>query len=137
MTREQAIKIIRKELLCVDRDNCKREECKSCDLVMPSKEPIIEAYKMAIKALENQCPSKGVDCDDCPANKPKSKVGKWIVDHDAFSEINGYKLTCHCSECNHKKVFYDNKSITTPTLKNASFIYNYCPNCGAKMESEE
>lgn len=54
MDREKAIEIIRKELLCVDRDTCKREECKSCDLVMPSKEPIIEAYKMAIKALEQE-----------------------------------------------------------------------------------
>lgn len=54
MDREKAIEIIRKELLCVDRDTCKREECKSCDLVMPSKEPIIEAYQMAIKALEQQ-----------------------------------------------------------------------------------
>jgi ribosomal protein S27E len=75
--------------------------------------------------------------NELPPIQPKAKVGKWIVDQDAFSEINGYILKCHCSECNHKKEFYDHKSITTPTLKNVSYIYNYCPDCGAKMEVEE
>ena len=54
MTNEEAIAIIRKEYLCVDR-NCNIERsCSKCDLVMPSKEPILQAYKMAIKALERE-----------------------------------------------------------------------------------
>lgn len=48
-----AIAIIRKEILCVSRNDCKREECKNCDLVMPSEKPIIEAFSMAIQALED------------------------------------------------------------------------------------
>jgi hypothetical protein len=52
MTREEAIAIIRKEYLCVDRDCDIEKNCGRCDLMMPSKEPILEAYKMAIQALE-------------------------------------------------------------------------------------
>lgn len=52
MNREQAIAIIRKEYLCVDRDCDIEKNCGKCDLMMPNKEPILEAYKMAIKALE-------------------------------------------------------------------------------------
>ena len=50
--REQAIAIIRKEYLCVDRDCDIERNCGKCDLMMPSKEPILEAYKMAMDALE-------------------------------------------------------------------------------------
>ena len=52
MTNEEAITIIRKEYLCVDRDCDIDRSCGKCDLMMPTKEPILEAYKMAIKALE-------------------------------------------------------------------------------------
>jgi hypothetical protein len=54
MERDEAIAIIRKEYLCVDRDCGIEKNCGKCDLVMPSKEPILEAYKMAIKALEHE-----------------------------------------------------------------------------------
>lgn len=54
MTRDEAKAIIRKEYLCVDRDCGIEKKCGKCDLVMPSKEPILEAYKMAIKALEQE-----------------------------------------------------------------------------------
>ena len=51
MTREEAIEIIKKEYSCVNRDCDIERSCGKCDLVMPDKEPILEAYKMAIKAL--------------------------------------------------------------------------------------
>ena len=51
MTNEEAIAIIRKEYLCVDRDCDIERSCGKCDLAMPSKEPILQAYKLAIKAL--------------------------------------------------------------------------------------
>ena len=66
MTRAEAITIIKREYSCVNR-NCDIERsCGKCDLVMPDKEPILEAYKMAIKALEQEpfinkpCVSSGV-----------------------------------------------------------------------------
>ena len=54
MTRENAIAIIRKEYLCVDRDCDIERSCGKCDFMMPSKKPILEAYKAAIKALEQE-----------------------------------------------------------------------------------
>ena len=54
MTREEAIALIRKEYLCVSRDCDIERSCGKCDLVMPSKEPILQAYDMAIKALDQQ-----------------------------------------------------------------------------------
>ncbi len=52
MTNEEAIAIIRNEYKCVDRDCDIERSCGKCDLMMPSKEPILEAYKLAIKAIE-------------------------------------------------------------------------------------
>ena len=54
MTREEAIAIIRKEYLCVDRDCDIERSCGKCDLMIPSKEPILEAYKVAIEALAQE-----------------------------------------------------------------------------------
>lgn len=102
-------------------------------------ESMIEALDMAIKALEQQ------PCEDCisreavekitweepsyadglnvltevrdkirqlPSVTPKQKVGKW-------EELpNGYE----CSECGILRA------------KGRTGKYNYCPNCGAKME---
>ena len=52
--REQAIAIIRREYLCVDRDCDIEKNCGRCDLMMPRKEPILQAYKMAMDALEQE-----------------------------------------------------------------------------------
>lgn len=61
MNREEAIAIIRKEYLCVDRDCDIERNCGKCDLMMPSKEPILEAYRMAIKALEQEPCGNAID----------------------------------------------------------------------------
>ena len=54
MTREEAIEIIRKEYACVDADCDIERNCGRCELHMPSKEPILKAYEMAISALEQE-----------------------------------------------------------------------------------
>jgi hypothetical protein len=74
MNREEAIAIIRKEYLCVDRDCDIERSCGKCDLMMPSKEPILEAYSMAIKALEQ---TRWVPVTERPAVNP-TKTEKWI-----------------------------------------------------------
>ena len=53
MTREQAAEIIRKEYKCVDRDCDIERSCGKCDLMMPSKEPILQAYELAIQAIHD------------------------------------------------------------------------------------
>lgn len=94
MTKTEAKEIIRKEYLCVERDCDIERSCGKCDLMMPSKEPILEAYKVAIKALEQE-PKTGAGqvystgdmpeykvtttCDDC---KYKPKQGEWISVED-------------------------------------------------------
>ena len=74
MTVEEAVSIIDREYSCVDRECNIERSCGKCDLMMPSKEPILEAYKMAIEALEQQ----------------ELKMGQWQRD------LYGTYL---CSEC--------------------------------------
>ena len=73
MTKEEAKAIIRKEYLCVDRDCDIERSCGKCDLMMPSKEPILQAYKMAMYALEQE-----------------PKTGHWIWQTEDIYQ---------CSEC--------------------------------------
>ena len=143
MTSEEAVAIIRKEYLCVDRDCDIERSCGKCDLVMPSKEPILEAYKMAIKALEQEpcedaisrqevlsCYQAIRDMGDLgkvkdvvlvdnikmlPSVQPKAKMGKWIP---IYGNVK-------CSVCGNVK---DGRSVGKAT--------HYCDFCGAKMESE-
>jgi hypothetical protein len=76
MTREDAIKIIRKEYACVDADCDIERSCGKCYLMMPSKEPILKAYDIAIKALENIGHLKDRPCDVCEFHK-ENGCCKW------------------------------------------------------------
>ena len=81
-----------------------------------------EALDMAIKALEqesyNSLRTFRIDSlDSLPAVFPKIRTGKWITNGTQDSMIGEeYK----CSICN--KVFILDHN------------FNYCPNCGTKME---
>jgi hypothetical protein len=137
MTNAEAIAIIRKEYLCVDRDCDIEKNCGRCDLMMPSKEPILEAYKMAIQALEQEPCEDAVsrkalishiekqsrewgedydaqqilgDIEDMPSVKPQT--GHWIIMGDRYIK---------CSECGHI------------TKTESPDIYNFCMVCGANM----
>ena len=57
--------------------------------------------------------------------EPERKTGTFIgTEYDGFSDGNPVYYEWECSECGC--VFEDEE----PT-------YNYCPNCGAKMEGEQ
>ena len=60
MTPQQAIEVLKTEIQCVRNINCDRSECKSCHLVMQEQD-ILEAYEMAIQALEGEKLWKGAD----------------------------------------------------------------------------
>lgn len=137
LTAEEAIAVIEREIACVNKECNIERACGQCELVMPSKEPIIEAYKLAIEALKTK------PCEDCisrqtvldivnnplnirldeiikklPPVTPKSKTAHWI--HFANSD--------DCSGCGWSIGKYISPS-------------DYCPKCGARMiepaESEE
>lgn len=89
MTNEEAIAIIRKEYLCVDRDCDIELSCGKCHLMIPSKEPILEAYNMAIKALEQK-----------PCNTDTCKVVKAYM-NEWDKPITTEPKTGHCKDCKY------------------------------------
>ena len=141
MTREQAIEIIRQECLCVDRDCNIEKNCGNCDLALPSKEPILEAYNMAIKVLEKE------PCEDAISRQAvleairKCHCEEWIkadigAPIEALSPVTpaekvgrlvdtGDGHSVECSECG--KWFFHGYL--------AKIEIKYCPNCGAKMQA--
>lgn len=59
-----------------------------------------------------------------PPVTPQPKMGRWeYVQYDNNPNIGNW----HCSEC---------RGICTE-MHSIEDAYNYCPNCGAKMEAEE
>ena len=81
MTKEQAIEIIRKEYACVDADCDIERSCGKCELHMPSKEPILEAYERAIKALELIGNLTNRPCEACEFKK-ENGCCKWTCVFD-------------------------------------------------------
>jgi DNA-directed RNA polymerase subunit RPC12/RpoP len=64
---------------------------------------------------------------DLPSVYPKQRTGHWIEDTNGTYTDN--HDTWECSECGHAQILLEG----TPKDND----YNYCPNCGAKMEEEE
>lgn len=157
MSREEAIEVIRKEYACVDADCDIERNCGRCELHMPSKEPILKAYEMAIQALSqepcNDAVSRqavlalprikihnewgnvikeSVDVEDVkqlPSVTQKS--GKWIVGRISPTKLRGENLIEYrCSECDRAIRCTESQLVNYP----------YC-HCGAKMiepqESED
>lgn len=112
MTNEEAIKIIRNEYLCVDKDCDIEKSCRKCPYAMPTKEPILEAYNMAIKALEQE-----------------PKTGHWIERHDDWGNGIITDRRYKCSVCHGKHI----DTETGEWHEVFDYKYPFCPNCGAKM----
>ena len=106
MTREEAIRILRKDIECMSHTSC--EDCileKVCDpMITPSDTQYIEVFEMAIQALE-------------------PKTGHWI-DHHSPEAKKCMQYMSECSVCG--KMICNRYNI----------YRNFCPNCGAKMEEE-
>ena len=87
-----------------------------------------ELHLLAIEALRKQrydynalitiCSNK---LRDLPAIQPKQKTGRWIEQTDTQNDV--YYV---CSNC--KEAF--------TLIEGTDNLYNYCPNCGAKIKSE-
>ena len=82
-------------------------------------------YEMKYGAVIDQC---GLDTaydiiEDIPSAEPERKTGKWIEQDDGW---DGTYYECSC--CREPFTLIDG----TPTDN----LYNYCPNCGAKLRWE-
>ena len=150
MTREEAIKLFRKDIECLSHDKC--SDCileEACDpMKTPPDSEYIEAYGMAIEALsaepcEDAISRQAVleaimtNCiweneynltssrikkavESLPPVTPKPKTGHWIKDNPWTK--------AYCSECGESCFgLHGFDCVTT----------DYCPNCGAKMEESE
>lgn len=161
MTREEAIKIIRREYSCVDRDCDIERSCGKCPYSMPSKEPILKAFCLAIEAL------KQPTSEDCISRQSvQDYIAKYLSQYlyndvrEAVEAIDEYigelpsvkpqdpktgrweylqydynpRLgNWHCSECRSVVIECVDKNE-----KGGIPLYKYCPQCGAKMvESQE
>lgn len=109
----------------ISRESAKKLYCREiCSVVMNCK----EQFTLDCKRLKkfDELPSVTQKCEKCAMNGSGSKYcdnckpkGHWIVLPPIYEEI------CECSSC-HKR------------FKQALQIGNKpCPNCGAKMESED
>ena len=83
-------------------------------------------FKLTNGAYPNETIEQFIDrlvkeLEDSPSVTPTHKKGKWIVEDSG--NYNGKWSTCYCSYC---------KDYYTRDWREM----NYCPNCGAKMESE-
>ena len=78
-------------------------------------EEFLEGYANAIE-----------DARVLPSVKPQEKMGHWNFIGDQMFE---------CSECKH--IFTQRQLESWRTYTYESEFPNYCPNCGARMESEK
>lgn len=62
-----------------------------------------------------------------PSVQPKQRMGRWIEDNDEIYSPNHDVWVC--SECGNPFILWESK----PKENN----FNYCPNCGAKMQEVE
>lgn len=162
MTREDAKKMLKAKLECLKREtsgtdiDCNCKNCDECNLCYEQGNmgEQKEALELAIKALEQQscedCVSRkllsdnlceGISCKECsfneidgergcllqkrfdelPSVQPTRPTGKWIEKED-------YNLDTYyeCSECG-----------ADYCIEGDILIHKYCPNCGARMTSED
>lgn len=64
--------------------------------------------------------------DNSPTVEP-AKHGRWIVVSDGYGNGDATAHICECSECKD----------TIWVYKKATRRWNYCPNCGARMDLKE
>ena len=67
---------------------------------------------------------------EMPSAQPQRKTGRWIIKDNPGT--GWYRVTC--SECG------EDVTSTAPCIgfyPNAKVTWDYCPNCGAKMDEEK
>lgn len=117
MTREEVIKILQE--LTYKHANLTYIKALDMAIEMLSAETVSrEVYEKRIQADEQIIDSYRRKFSK--AVLAKVVQGKWIHDGQNFK---GGLDWCHCSECGYK------------TSANGLSMYNFCPNCGARMKA--
>ena len=86
-----------------------QEPCEDCI----SRQAVLDKMKERDEELSSICTK---DIRDLPSVTPQPKIGQWEK-----RDVRGQRVDC-CSVC----------GLSNGTI----YEYNYCPNCGAKMENE-
>ena len=146
MTREEAIKLFRRDIECLSHDKC--SDCileKACDpMKTPPDSEYIEAYGMAIEALSAE-PCEASAREWCKQNgyvlmpeavyeqdmtkayfegqNAEPKTGHWVKVVTETDSLGNETYHYECSECSGWGSFFGAE--------------RYCPNCGAKMAESE
>lgn len=97
------------------------------DEVLPSVNPQEPKYCDRNICISNEY--NGISCDECEVTKSQEETGHWEwVQYDYNPKLGNW----HCSECRSIVIECVNKKD-----KGGIPLYKYCPQCGARMESEE
>lgn len=118
-------------------DASKRFRQEPCEDAI-SKQEVLEAFEEWINDREdwNEHPVRFArSLVSLPSVTPTRKKGKWVAHHDESDDSH----TIDCSCCGYTLVRIVNRNYTAKMALNSAkyMTKNYCPNCGAEMESEK
>lgn len=153
LTAEEAITIIEREIACVNKECNIERACGQCELAMPSKEPIIEAYKLAIEALKAKPCTDAISReealkemqkyhDDCAETSEYTRLGF----ETAMNVVKELPPVMPQPKIGHWILLKDAygdvvEAVCSCCDKNGNHEWSLCPYCGAIMvkqqESEE
>lgn len=105
-----------------------QEPCDDC----VSRQAVLEYIEGSWAELGHSSENELVcqDIKEMPPVTPQQKTGYWIL-----TDVEGNRVWhCNCSECGKDPQDYIGGSENWWLIKNK--LPKYCPNCGAKMESD-
>ena len=106
----------------ISREDAIKAQCEACDICGNARYTKCQYFMQGCN--EVKC------LRDLPSVTQKS--GEWIIDREVVDKSRKpttFYFDTHCSECGFKYAYTTDKEDSIPT--------NYCPNCGARMESEK
>ena len=122
------------ELIAQPETHEKRTETHACDLI--DRRTLMKEFSDFVRASNNSDFAQTPTWNDAvslvesmPSAQPERKTGRWIIKDNPGT--GWYRITC--SECG------EDVTSTAPCIgfyPNAKVMWNYCPDCGARMEGE-
>ena len=131
MTREEALETLidNAENGCVDIEEVKlvfaELEQKPCEDAI-SRKAVLDINESHHGQMPNHTNHQiWQEIKDLPPVTPQPKMGNWIMSDDGL-----YRPICNNCGAHPWKGYI-------PTVEEATEVFKYCPNCGAKMEVED